>query len=77
MNTERDIGRLEAVAESLEKQNSDLRKELSQLREEVAEIKQLIAQIKGGSRVLMFLWGLSSGGVGAAIFKYGAILLAK
>lgn len=76
-NIERDIGRLEAIAESLEKQNADLKIEIAQLHNELAEIKQLIAQVKGGSRVLLFLWGLFSGGIGAALFKWLPIFLAK
>lgn len=76
-NIERDIGRLEAVAASLENQNEELKKELAALKSELSEIKQLIEQIKGGSRVLFWLGGLLSGGVGAAIFKYGAVILAR
>jgi len=76
-STERDIGRLEAVAASLEKQNADLKAELAELRDELREIKELIAEIKGGSKVVLWAGGLISGGIGAAIFKYGAIILAR
>ena len=76
-STERDIGRLEAVAASLEKQNADLKAELGELRDELREIKLLIAEIKGGSKVVLWAGGLISGGIGAAIFKYGAIILAR
>ena len=76
-NIERDIGRLEAVAASLENQNEELKKELAALKTELAEIKQLIAQIKGGSRVLFWMGGLASGGIGAAIVKYLPIIFAR
>ena len=76
-STERDIGRLEAVAASLEQQNKELKAELSELRDELREIKELIAEIKGGSKVVLWAGGLISGGIGAAIFKYGTIILAR
>lgn len=76
-NTERDIGRLEAVAESLERQNQNLTQEIAALKKELAEIKDLISQIKGGSRVLFWLGGLASGGVGAALFKYLPTIFAR
>ncbi len=76
-NTQRDIGRLEAVAESLKEQNEALQKEIKELKAEVAEIKNLISQIKGGSRVLMFVGGLASGGMGAALFKWIPLILAR
>lgn len=76
-SAERDIGRLEAVAASLEQQNKDLKAEITELRDELREIKLLIAEIKGGSRVVLWVGGLVSGGVGAAIFKYGAIFWAR
>lgn len=76
-SAERDIGRLEAVAASLEQQNKDVKAEITELRDELRKIKLLIAEIKGGSRVVLWVGGLVSGGVGAAIFKYGAIFLAR
>lgn len=74
---EREIGKLEAVAASLEQQNKELKAEITEFRDELREIKLLIAEIKGGSRVVFWVGGLVSGGVGAAIFKYGAIFLAR
>lgn len=76
-NIERDIGRLEAVAASLENQNEELKKELAALKSELSEIKQLISEIKGGSRVVLFIGSLVGGSVGAAILKYGAILITR
>lgn len=76
-STERDIGRLEEVAESLKEQVRLLREENANLKQELAEIKDLIAQIRGGSRVLFWLGGLASGGVGAALFKWVPIILAR
>ena len=76
-NTERDIGRLEAVAASLERQNESLTQEIIALKKELAEIKDLIAQIKGGSRVLFWIGGLVSGSIGAALFKWVPIILAR
>lgn len=76
-SAERDIGRLEAVAASLKQQNKDVKAEITELRDELRKIKLLIAEIKGGSRVVLWVGGLVSGGVGAAIFKYGAIFLAR
>lgn len=76
-NTERDIGRLEEVAESLKEQVRLLREENANLKQELAEIKELIAQIRGGSRVLFWLGGLASGGVGAALFKYLPTIFAR
>lgn len=62
MNTERDIGRLEAVAEALEK-------EVAALRKDVAELKDLVAQAKGGSKVVFLLGSITGGGIGALIMK--------
>lgn len=76
-NIERDIGRLEAVAASLERQNESLREEIAALKTELAEIKQLISEIKGGSRVVLFIGSLVGGSVGAAVLKYGAVILAR
>jgi len=76
-NIERDIGRLEAVAASLERQNESLREEIAALKTELAEIKTLIAEIRGGSRVLLFVGSLVGGSVGAAILKYGGILITR
>lgn len=76
-NTAQDIGHLQGVAESLKEQIEILRAENAELRRDLAEIKILIAQFKGGSRVLIFLGGLVGGGVGAALLKYGAIILAR
>ncbi len=74
---ERDIGGLQEVARSLKEQIELMREENAELRREIAEIKNLIAQIKGGSRVLFWLGGLASGGVGAALFKYLSIIFAR
>ena len=76
-STERDIGRLEEVADSLKEQVRLLRQENASLKQELAEIKDLIAQIKGGSRVLFWLGGIASGGVGAALFKWVPIILSR
>ena len=76
-NIERDIGRLEAVAASLESQNETLQQEIAELKKELSEIKQLIAQVKGGSRVLMFLGWFFSAGTGAALVKWLPLLLAR
>lgn len=65
------------MAASLEQQNKDVKAEITELRDELRKIKLLIAEIKGGSRVVLWVGGLVSGGVGAAIFKYGAIFLAR
>lgn len=76
-STERDIGRLEEVADSLKEQVALLRAENAALKSELAEIKNLIAEIRGGSRVILWLGGLVSGGVGAALFKWISIMLAR
>lgn len=76
-STAQDIGRLQGAAQALKESNEVLREEVAELRKEVAEIKTLIAQIKGGSRVLFWLGGLASGGVGAALFKYLPIIFAR
>jgi uncharacterized protein YukE len=81
---DRDIGRLEAVAQSLERQIAEIkverdefRKEVKRLNDEITEIKDLVSQIKGGSRVLMWLGWLVSSGVGAALVKFGPMILVK
>jgi chromosome segregation ATPase len=83
-NYDRDIGRLEAVAHSLERQIAEIkverdefRKEVKRLNDEITEIKDLVSQIKGGSRVLMWLGWLVSSGVGAALVKFGPMILVK
>jgi hypothetical protein len=83
-NYDRDIGRLEAVAQSLERQIAEIkverdefRKEVKRLNDEITEIKDLVSQIKGGSRVLMWLGWLVSSGVGAALVKFGPMILVK
>lgn len=77
MTNERDIGRLEAVAKSLEKQIDSLTEDISTLKSEIAEIKQLIATIKGGSKVIMFLGSVVGGGVGAAVLKFIIPIVAR
>ena len=67
---ERDIGRLEAVAQSLERQINELKQERDEIKREIQEIKELISQIRGGSRVVFWIGGLVSGGIGAALFKF-------
>ena len=74
---ERDLGRLEAVAQSLGEQIAELKAERDELKKELAEIKNLIAQIKGGSKVLFWLGGLVSGAGGAALFKYLPLLFVR
>jgi len=83
-NYDRDLGRLEAVAQSLERQIAEIkverdefRKEVKRLNDEITEIKELVSQIKGGSRVLMWLGWLVSSGVGAALVKFGPMILVK
>lgn len=76
-NYDRDIGRLEAVVSSLEKQNTDLKAEIGKLHKDLTEIKELVLQIKGGSRVLFWIGGLVSGVSGAALFKYLPLLFVK
>ncbi len=76
-NYDRDIGRLEAVVSSLEKQNTDLKAEIGKLHKDLTEIKELVLQIKGGSRVLTWLIGIASGGIGAALLKFILPLVAR
>lgn len=74
---DRDLGRLEAVAQSLGEQIAELKAERDEIKKEIAEIKSLIAQVKGGSRVLFWLGGLLSGAGGAALFKYLPLLFIR
>ena len=87
-STERDLGRLGALVEQFEKalqrQNADLltkidglEAKIDKLEAEIAGFNVLLAQFKGGSKVAFAIGSLVGGGLGAAILKYGAILLAK
>ena len=81
---DRDLGRLEAIAQSFERQLSEMRQErdefkqeIKRLNEEIIQIKELVAQIRGGSKVVMWLGWLISSGVGAALVKFGPMLLVR
>jgi prefoldin subunit 5 len=79
---DRDIGRLEAVAQSLERQIEDLKverdelkKDLKKLGDELAQIRELVAQIRGGSRVVLWVGAMVSGGIGTALVKFAPLLM--
>lgn len=88
MNTERDIGRLGALVEqfekSLQKQNESLlakidglEAKIDKLEADIANFHLMVAQFKGGSRVVLFVGSLVSGGIGAAAVKWLPLILAK
>lgn len=72
---ERDIGRLEAVVANLERQNTELKHEIAALHSDLKEIKTMMSELKGGSRVVFWLGGLISGGIGAILIKLFPIFI--
>jgi L-serine deaminase len=54
-----------------------VKRRAAQLHKDLTEIKELVLQIKGGSRVLTWLIGIASGGIGAALLKFILPLVAR
>ena len=67
---DRDIGALEEAVRNLVRQNETLNAQIEELREEIAGFKDLVANLRGGSRVLIFIGTLVSGGLSAALVKF-------
>lgn len=59
-----------AAISALDASNADLAKE-------VLELRLLIAQLRGGSRALLWIGGLISGGAGAALMKLLGLYYSK
>ena len=74
---DREIGRLEAVVANLERQHAELKGEIAALHSDLKEIKTMMSELRGGSRVVFWLGGLVSGGIGALLVKLIPILVVR
>lgn len=74
---DRDLGRIEAILQSVERQIEELKQERKELKQELEDIKTLINQVKGGSRAILWIGSFVSGGIGAALLKFAPVLMAK
>jgi hypothetical protein len=67
INTQRDLGRMEADIDNL-------KKSIDIMSEDVKAIRQTLDEARGGGKVLLWSVGMIGGGVGAGIVKLLAMV---
>ena len=74
---DRELGGIAEQMKSMASAVASLESRTADLTKEVLELRLLIAQLRGGSKVLLWVGGLVSGGTGAAIMKLLGVYYSK
>lgn len=74
---DRELGGIAEQMKSMASAVASLESRTADLTKEVLELRLLIAQLRGGSKVLLWVGGLVSGGTGAAIMNLLGVYYSK